>query len=575
MKLSALLTIAIAASVATAQSTPPQPRQPPQKCHCFPGDACWPSISSWSKLNGTVGGRLIATIPIGSPCHHPTYNAAECAAIQNSWTSPSIHLDSSSSVMAPYFANRSCDPFTVESSPCLLGNYVRYAVNVSTVSDVIAGVKFAASNNIRFVIRNTGHDFLGRSTGAGALAVWTHHLKNIEFKQFSDKFYTGSAVKVGAGIEGYEIVTAAQAQGQVVVGGECPTVGLAGGYTQGGGHSALSTNFGLAADQTLEFEVVTASGSLVTASRTQNTDLYWALSGGGGGNYGIVVSMTVKTYPDAPVGGAGLQLSAAYTTKDNFYQAIEQFHSLLPAMVDNGTMVVFYYTDNIFLINPVTAYNKTGDDVKAILAPFTSALNNLKVPFSVSYTSSATYAAHYQTYMGPLPYGNIGVSEYQFGSRLIPRSVVQENNPALIAAYRNVTEAGVLVVGVATDVSAPVKSGGISNAVLPAWRDALIHSYLTTGWNSSASAWDDMLRDQELMTNDWVPQIEAVTPGSGAYMNEADFRQPDFQNVFFGKNYNTLLNIKKKWDPTYLFYATAAVGSEAWTVADDGRMCRA
>ena len=54
-------------------------------------------------------------------------------------------------------------------------------------------------------------------------------------------------------------------------------VGVPGGYTQGGGHSALSTSFGLAADQTLEWEVVTAGGKLVTASRTQNADLYWAL----------------------------------------------------------------------------------------------------------------------------------------------------------------------------------------------------------------------------------------------------------------------------------------------------------
>ncbi|KAG4441556.1 hypothetical protein IFR05_002941 [Cadophora sp. M221] len=571
MKVSAALAIT---SAVAANSSKIQARSK-ASCHCFPGDACWPSASSWSKLNSTIGGRLIATVPIGTPCHDPTYSASECAIVQDSWTSPKLHLDSSSSIMAPYFANQSCDPFTAESQPCLLGNYVQYTVNVSTVDDVVAGVKFAAANNIRFVIRNTGHDFLGRSTGAGALSVWTRHLKGTEFKQFSDKYYTGSAVKVGAGIEGYEIVTAAAAEGLVVVGGECPTVGLAGGYTQGGGHSALSTNFGLAADQTLEFEVVTASGALVTASRTKNTDLYWALSGGGGGNYGIVVSMIVKTYPDAPVGGAGMQIGAAYTTQDKFYQAVEEFHTLLPAMVDNGTMVVYYFTDTFFVINPVTAYNKTAADVKAILAPFVAILNGLGIPFAVSYTDSATYADHYERYMGPLPYGNIGVSEYQFGSRLVPRSVVEDRNPPLQAVLRNVTEAGVMVVGVATDVSAPVKSGNISNAVLPAWRDALVHTYLTTSWNSSASAWDDMLRNQDLMTNEWMPQLEAVTPGSGAYMNEADYRQPDFQTVFFGANYAALLAIKKKWDPTSLFYATAGVGSEAWIVAKDGRMCRA
>lgn len=69
---------------------------------------------------------------------------------------PSLY--SSSSVMAPYFANQSCDPFTPQSQACLLGNYVSYAINVTTVEDIQAGVAFAAANNVRFVIRNTGHE---------------------------------------------------------------------------------------------------------------------------------------------------------------------------------------------------------------------------------------------------------------------------------------------------------------------------------------------------------------------------------------------------------------------------------
>ena len=381
------------------------------------------------------------------------------------------------------------------------------------------------------------------------------------------------AVKVGAGIEGYEILEAASAQGQVVVSGECPTVGLAGGYTQGGGHSALSTEFGLAADQTLQFEVVTASGDLVIASRTKNSDLYWALSGGGGGNYGVVVSMTVKTYPDAIVSGAGLQFTATYTTADLFYQAIEEFYTLLPAMIDNKTMVVFYFTDKYFIINPLTAYNKTLSEVKAILVPFVAVLNNLSIPFEASYTEFATYKEHYATYMGPLPYGNIGVEERQLGSRLVPRSVIEKNNTALQAVLRNVTENGVFLVGVATNVSAPVTSGEVFNAVLPAWRDALVHTYLTTAWNSSAP-WSDMVHLSDLMTDEFVPQLEAVTPKSGAYMNEADFRQPNFQYVFFGANYKALLTVKEKWDPEGLFYVTKGVGSETWSVANDGRMCK-
>lgn len=67
-------------------------------------------------------------------------------------------MNSSSSVTAPFFANQSCDPFTPASQPCLLGNYVNYAVNVSGPNDIIATIKYAQDHNIRLVIRNTGHE---------------------------------------------------------------------------------------------------------------------------------------------------------------------------------------------------------------------------------------------------------------------------------------------------------------------------------------------------------------------------------------------------------------------------------
>ena len=67
-------------------------------------------------------------------------------------------MNSSSSVMAPFFANQSCDPYTAESTPCTLGNYVDYAVNVTCAADISAAVTFAQLNNIRLVVRNTGHE---------------------------------------------------------------------------------------------------------------------------------------------------------------------------------------------------------------------------------------------------------------------------------------------------------------------------------------------------------------------------------------------------------------------------------
>ncbi|KAH6717441.1 putative isoamyl alcohol oxidase [Leptodontidium sp. MPI-SDFR-AT-0119] len=539
------------------------------RCHCLPGETCWPAASQWSALNATVDGRLLATVPIGTPCHDPNYNEIACAALQSNWTLPQLHLASSSSVMQTYFANQSCDPFTPQSQACVLGNYVSYAVNVSCTSDVVAALSFAHKNNIRIVIRNTGHDYFGRSTGAGSLSIWTHHLKDIEFLNYSSSAYTGPAAKVGAGIIGAEALAAAHANNYVIVTGECPTVGIAGGYTQGGGHSALSTTFGLGADQTLEFQVVTALGKVVTASASQNSDLYWALSGGGGGTYGVVISMTVKVYPEATVGGASLQMAAASTTQEKFDQAVSQFHAMLPNMTDHGAMVIYYLNNAVFVINPITVYNSTAAYVRdTILGPFMAVLADLGIPSSVAYTE-LSYYDHYSTYMGPLPYGNIGVGEYQYGSRLIPRSVLENDNAALQAALRNLTAHGVLAVGSSASYTKPA---GVNNSVLPAWRETTVHIQLGTPWNETAP-WADMVAAQIQMTNEFVAQVEAVTPGSGAYINEADFRQPNWQETFFGANYATLLAIKRHWDPDSMFYGLRTVGSDTWTVANDGRMC--
>src|SRR5204863_4714555 len=148
--------------------------------------------------------------------------------------------------------------------------------------------------------------------------------------------YSGPAIKMGAGVQAFEAYSAANARGLRIVGGSCPTVGLAGGYTQGGGHSCLSSTYGLGADQALEWEVMTADGKLITASPTENSDLYWALSGGGGGTYGVVLSLTSKVYPDGEIGGASLALSSDTISQDAFWDVISLWNAGLPAIVDAG-----------------------------------------------------------------------------------------------------------------------------------------------------------------------------------------------------------------------------------------------
>ncbi|KAK5995366.1 FAD-linked oxidoreductase ZEB1 [Cladobotryum mycophilum] len=568
--LSATLLAAVALPVLISRSvssTADLDGGPLEDCKCFPGDACWPNTQDWAKLNDTVNGRLIATVPLGTPCHDPAYDAVKCQELRDDWLYSTVHLQSSSSVMAPLFANQSCDPFRSRDSPCTLGNYVSYAVNVSTTDHIAATLKFAEEHNIRFVIRNTGHDYNGRSTGAGALAVWTHYLKETKVVDWEDKHYKGKALEIGAGVEGYEALAAAHTAGLVVVTGECPSVGLAGGYIQGGGHSALSTKFGLAADNALSYDIVTPQGKLITASRTQNSDLYWALSGGGGGNYGVVVSVVVQAHPDATVGGASFTIDISQNDQEKLYAVIDAFHAALPKMIDSGVMIIYFFSQGCLMVPAMTAYGKTKAETEEILKPFVQAVSALGVTLEPSITEYPNYYQHYNHYWGPLPGGNIQVGTMLFGGRLIPRSVL----PTFSPTARKLVEEGVTFIGVGLDVSR--FGGDDANAVLPQWRDSIVQSSLTLPWSFDAP-FHDMMAAQEKITNEIQPIIEAATPGAGAYMNEADFQQRDFQSVFFGSNYNKLLKIKSKHDPKGLLYATAGVGSEEWIVHEDGRLCR-
>ncbi|GJC99261.1 FAD binding domain-containing protein [Colletotrichum higginsianum] len=454
---------------------------PSPSCKYLPGDPGWPSADAWAQLNRTVDGRLVATVP--------------------------------------------------------------YAVDASGPADVQAALRFADQHNVRLVVRNTGHDYNGRSTGAGALAVWTHHLKGAEIIDWDDgSYYVGKALRAGAGVQGFEAIAAADAAGLAVVTGECPTVGIAGGRH--------------------------ADRDLVTASRTQNEDLYWALSGGGGGNYGVVTSITTKAHPDAPVSGATFAVTIPEgDNNETLYRVIDAFHAALPDIVDAGVMIIYFFGPGFLQSPALTAYNKTRADVERILAPLVGSLAQLNVTLEPTYTSFDTYRGHYNHYWGPLPSGNIQVGTQLFGGRLLPRAVLPSFGPTA----RRLVELGVTYIGVGLDVSRFGRDG--ANAVLPQWRDSIVQVSLTLPWSFEAP-FADMLAEQDRMTEVVQPVIEAATPGAGAYINEADFQQKDWQETFFGANYPRLLRVKNKYDPAGLLYNVAAVGSDAWNVDYHGRMCR-
>jgi FAD/FMN-containing dehydrogenase len=177
-----------------------------------------------------------------------------------------------------------------------------YYVDVRVPSDVQEALKFANQYGIQVVIKNTGHDYLGRSTAPHALALWTHNYQppitlTQQFTPEGCSAAVGKVVTFGAGQQWDGIYKFAEANKVTVVGGSGGTVGAAGGWISGGGHGMLSPVFGLGVDNVQQFKVVLPNGTYVTASRCKNPEVFFALRGGGGGTFGVVMEMSTTAHP--------------------------------------------------------------------------------------------------------------------------------------------------------------------------------------------------------------------------------------------------------------------------------------
>ncbi|GLY47357.1 FAD-binding oxidoreductase [Lentzea sp. NBRC 102530] len=159
---------------------------------------------------------------------------------------------------------------------------------VTSAADVQACVE-AARGRVAIAARSGGHSYAGYSSPSGGLQVDVRGLADVEV-------LPGDQVRVGSGAALSAVSNALVASGRCLPTGTCPSVGVA-GLTLGGGIGVLSRRYGLTCDHLVSAKVVTADGRLLTVSASEGPDLFWALRGGGGGNFGIVTEFVFATLP--------------------------------------------------------------------------------------------------------------------------------------------------------------------------------------------------------------------------------------------------------------------------------------
>lgn len=468
------------------------------------------------------------------------------------------------------------------------------AVAATSARDVAAAIRFARRTRLPLVVKGGGHSYFGNSNRANSLLVWTHAMRDIAIH---DAFRPAGApasepavhaVSLGAGCLWGEVYRTVTAKGRYVQGGGCLTVGTA-GFVQGGGFGSLSKQFGTGAANLIEAEIVTADGRIRTVNRWHDPELWFALRGGGGGTFGVVTRLTLKTHPLPPTIGAAL------------FEVKAKDDAAWRALIER---MIAFYADSLFgptwgeqirfspgrrLSITMVCHSLTQAQIEAAWAPF---IAWIKVrPGAYTFASDPAFIA--------IP----GDKFWQPATlRAIPGLVLQDDragSPAdniYWASNRN--EAG--------QVLHAYQSLWLPNALLAPNRQ----SALVTALVDSARVWDVALHlnkglgggsaeavaaTRETATNPQVldafallicaaeeppaypgipghapdvaearadsagvtramAPLRALVPNGGCYVSEADYFLADWKRAHWGDHYPRLAAAKRRYDPANVFH---------------------
>jgi len=181
-------------------------------------------------------------------------------------------------------------------------------VRCAGVADVVVAVRLARAHDLPLAVRGGGHSAAGFGVCEGGLVIDLSAMKGVRVDP------ARRTVQAQAGLTWGQLDHETQAFGLATTGGRISSVGIA-GMTLGGGYGWLMRKHGLAIDNLLSVDLVTADGSLLTASATENPDLFWGLRGGCG-NFGIVTSLTYRLHSVGPMVTGGMVFYAAERARE-------------------------------------------------------------------------------------------------------------------------------------------------------------------------------------------------------------------------------------------------------------------
>ena len=546
-----------------------------------PGRPGWPTDADWTQLSQATGGRL-------APVSLPKLDGPDAKALLSN----------------PFYI--ADQPGLTESSGWLdawRSSPSAYVVAAESAADVAAAVRFAGAHNLRLVVKGRGHSYLGGSNAPDSLLIWTRRMDDVTVHDaFTPQGAPAgvapvTAVSVGAGamwLHAYQAVTTGA--GRYVQGGGCTTVGVA-GLVQGGGFGSFSKGFGSAAASLLEAEIVTADGKTRVVNRAREPDLFWALKGGGGGTFGVITRLTLATH-ELPTNFGAVRLMLHAKSAGAYRRLLARFVDFYATSLFNphwGEQVTAR-PDNKLEISMVFQ-GLTQEEARAAWRPLLdfAAANPADYEGQNSFLAVAIPARHFwdpamlsrlpgvivadarpgaapPTSGGPATATKWATFWHAYTSAWMPASLLKPENQAQLvdawfAASRHWSVGFHFNKGLAGAPDAALQAAR-DTATNPEAVEAFALAIIASDGKTLYGGGEPDLTSAHVRAGRVQASMKALrvaAPAAGAYVNECDYFQPDWQRAFWGPNYPRLARIKRRYDPDGLFTVHHGVGSETWS----------
>ncbi|MGJ9416672.1 FAD-binding oxidoreductase [Massilia sp. CMS3.1] len=570
----------------------------PGRTRARPGTAQWPGAREWQALRTQTEGRLLT---LTSPFAHGQSEA--------------VRLEAVAGIKNPYYIGD--NPALTQTSgwqDAWSSRVSAHAVAAVHAADVAAAVKFARRHNLRLVVKGGGHSYFGASNAPDSLLVWTRAMKEVTMvdafvAQGCPQASSQPAVHVGAGAmwaDAYAEVTTRG--GRYVQGGGCTTVGVA-GLVQGGGFGNFSKGFGTAAGNLIEAEVVTADGEVRIANACTNPDLFWALKGGGGGSFGVVTRMTLRTHALPAFFGAVFGEVSASSN--------EAWRALVARFVDFYGASLFneHWGETVTLKDGKTlklsmVFQGLDDaQARAAWAPFFAWVKERKeysfpeptimaIParhfwdskffqkhapgfITVDDRAGASPDHHYWTGDGE----QAGWFIHGYQSAWLPARLLAPERQALLvdalcaaaAQWDVALHFNKALAGAPKWALDATRNTAMNPAVLDAFALVIIAGGGGPAFPGMPGKAVDEARARQAATRirSAMDAVLTAAPNAGAYVSESDYFQARWQDAYWGSNYARLARVKGAVDPDGLFVVHHGVGSELWSADGFTRVKRA